>query len=75
MKTAVVKTETVINIFKKALVEYQEKLKENPRSTFYKVLIKNTREFIKDIEASYYSSIKEVKDAVAPAVTTEPEKQ
>jgi len=50
MKTAIIKTETLINIFKKALKEYEEKVKEQPTSTFYIGLVKNTTEYIKELE-------------------------
>lgn len=71
MKIATIETETVISIFKKALKEYKKKVEEQPTSTFYIGLVRNTKEYIKDIEASYYSSIKEVKEAVASAAEIE----
>lgn len=51
MKTAVVQTDIVIGIFEKALGEYQEKVKEQPTSTFYKGLVKNTEEFITKLKS------------------------
>jgi hypothetical protein len=51
MKTAIVQTDIVIAIFKKALGEYQEKVKEQPTSTFYKILVKNTEEFITKLKS------------------------
>jgi hypothetical protein len=57
--------ELYINTVNTKKKEFTEKMVD-----LFKVL-----ENINGIEASYYTSIKEVKDAVAPAVTTEPEKQ
>jgi len=51
MKTAVIETETVISIFEKALGEYEEKVKQQPTSTFYKGLVKNTEEFITELKS------------------------
>lgn len=50
MKIAIIETETVISIFKKALKEYEKKVEEHPTSTFYIGLVKNTKEYIKELE-------------------------
>lgn len=57
--------ETYINTVNTKKKEFTEKMVD-----LFKAL-----ENINGIEASYYTSVKEVKDAVAPAATTEPEKQ
>lgn len=52
MKTAIIKNETLVKIFEKALVDYQEKLEKNPTSTFYKELVKNTKEYLQEFNKS-----------------------
>jgi hypothetical protein len=43
-------TDTTLQSFERTLVRYKEKLAKKPNSTFFKGLVKNTEEVIRDLK-------------------------